>query len=375
MNKNMLKNLPVLIRASLEGDKRAVELSAFNLIRKIRNQYPDISDEIAEILTTYSSGASLTRSMGVNPPPTDNESYASLVKIEEFTTFDENLILDTKTDELISRFIKERQVSQKLISMGIRPPNSIILYGQPGVGKTMISKYLSKKLELPLITLDLSSTISSYLGKTGQNLKKVLDYAKLSPSILLIDEFDAVAKRRDDPSDLGELKRIVNVLLKELEEWPPNSIIIAATNFPDYLDKAIWRRFDLKVEVPLPSARERYELWKENLNKNEIHVDVNIIELVSSAIDNVSPSDIKQISEKVIREVIIDNTNPNLVLLEEIRDRFTGKSRDYNKVMVNKINETFKRKITQAEIANLLGISISTVNHHLKNQQNNVEER
>ncbi|MFP3718561.1 AAA family ATPase [Bacillus safensis] len=364
---NILKNIPGLIRASLDGDKRSVELTAISLIRKIKKEHPKISQEIAEIITTYSAGASLTRSMGVTPPPADNDSFLSLVKVEEIKDLSDKLILEQETDEMIQRFVRERAVSQKLLSMGIKPPNSIILYGQPGVGKTLISKYLAKELMLPLITLDLSATISSYLGKTGQNLKKVLEYAKMSPCILLLDEFDAVAKRRDDPSDLGELKRIVNVLLKELEEWPSNSVLVAATNFPDYLDKAIWRRFDLKIEVPLPGSESRKRLWKEFLNEsNTPSLTPDLLDLISTTVNQISPSDIKQICEKVVRRTVVDNGDPNLCLIQELRRRFDGNAGEFNKVMSQKLKEIYGRKISQAKIAELLGISTSTVNHHLK---------
>lgn len=89
-------------------------------------------------------------------------------------------------------------MADKLLASGVKPPTSLLLYGPPGVGKTFLTQYLSYKLGLPLITLDLASSISSYLGKTGQNLKKVIDYARSSPSILFLDEFDAVAKRKSN---------------------------------------------------------------------------------------------------------------------------------------------------------------------------------
>ncbi|MBU9710506.1 ATP-binding protein [Evansella tamaricis] len=371
MSEKVLNAIPGLIRDSLLGDKRSVELAAHMIIRKIKKNYPNISNEIAEILTTYSAGAPLTRSMGVTPPPTDNESFLSLAKVEKIDSYDENLILDNDIFEVIRRFTRERENAKKLISMGISPPNSILLYGPPGVGKTMIAKYLSHGLGKPLITLDLSATISSYLGKTGQNLKRVLDYAKSSQSILLLDEFDAVAKKRDDPSDLGELKRIVNVLLKELEDWPAQSIIIAATNFPDYLDKAIWRRFDIKLEVPLPNNTVRQQLWDVYLNKESfsIKIDNKIIELINEFVNDISPSDIKQICEKILRQVVIDESDPNIVLIKEVKDRFQGKNGEFNKLLAKQLKQIYGTKITQSNIARILGISTSTVNHHLKSDK------
>ncbi|MBD8026462.1 AAA family ATPase [Ureibacillus sp. Re31] len=337
-------------------------------MRKIKKESPNISEELAEIIANYNAGASLTRSLGVNSPPIDKDSFNSLVNIQDPALFDETIILDNEVEEIIKRFFKEREMAPKLLSNGIKPPNSLLLYGPPGVGKTMLAKYVSANLTLPLITLDLSSAISSYLGKTGQNLKKVLDYGKESPSVLLLDEFDAVAKRRDDPTDLGELKRIVNVLLKELEEWPNHSIIIAATNHPEFLDSAIWRRFDLKIEMPFPSEEQRYKLWNMRFNNEIVAIQESVLRGVAKSVEKVTPSDIKQISDKVLRQIIIDEIEPVSALINNLKDFVSGDHKgNFNKQMALALKQ-INNKISQAKIADILGISTSTVNHHLKSK-------
>lgn len=366
---NVYKQLPALIRASLEGDKRTVELSALSIIRKMKKENPQLSLELAEIIATYNAGAPFTRSMGIESPPVDKDSFMSLVNISDYSSFEETVILDKQIEESIQRFLKERELAAKLIASGVKPPNSILFHGPPGVGKTLMSKYIAHNLALPLITLDLSSAISSYLGKTGQNLKKVLEYGKNNPSVLLLDEFDAVAKRRDDPSDLGELKRIVNVLLKELEEWPSHSIIIGATNHPEFLDKAIWRRFDLKIEIPFPSEEQRFQLWKMNLNIDLVDMNDSVLRAIAKAVEQVSPSDIKQVSDYVLRQVIIDESNPTQVLISRLKEIHNGDKANFNKQMIIALKETAGLKLSQAKIAEILGISASTVNHHLKSAE------
>lgn len=365
---NLYNQLPALIRASLEGDKRTVELAANSIMRKLKKENPRVGEEIADIIVNYNAGAPMTRSLGVNSPPIDKDSFNSLVNISDHTLFDEEIILDSNIEERVYRFFKERELAKKLLVNGIKPPNSLLLHGAPGVGKTMLSKYIASKLSLPLITLDLSSSISSYLGKTGQNLKKVLDYGKENPSVLFLDEFDAVAKRRDDPTDLGELKRIVNVLLKELEEWPDHSIIIGATNHPEFLDSAIWRRFDLKIEIPLPNEDQRFKLWSSNFNNDLVEISDSIIKSISRAFDKISPSDIHQISEKVLRRVIVDNVNPVETLIKELKEFYDGDKGSFNKQLILALKESNK-KLSQAKIAEIMGISPSTVNHHLNSNK------
>ncbi|MCO7126139.1 AAA family ATPase [Sporolactobacillus shoreicorticis] len=363
----VLKHLPTLIRASLDGEKRTVELSTLSIIRKLKKEEPQLSSELAKILATYNAGAPMTRSMGIDPPPVDKDSFMSLVNISDQSEFDEIVVLNSALNNLISNFLKEREAIAKLIANDVKPPNSILFYGPPGVGKTLLSKYIAHKLRLPLISLDLSSAISSYLGSTGKNLKKVLEYGKSAPSVLLLDEFDAVAKRRDDPSDLGELKRIVNVLLKELEEWPYQSIIIAATNHPEFLDKAIWRRFDIKIEISYPDEGERIKLWDIYLNKkNVIKIDHLFLTTIAKSFEQLSPSDIKQISERVLRQVLVEDVDPIENLISQLKELGKQDSTLFNKIMVKNLKEVYKTKISQAKIAKMLGISPSTVSHHLK---------
>ena len=122
----------------------------------------------------------------------------------------------------------------------------------------MAARWIAALLGLPLLVLDLSAVMSSLLGRTGVNLRHVLDYAKSQDCVLLIDELDSIGKRRDDDADVGELKRLVNVLLQQLDDWPMLAgLLLGATNHPNLLDPAIWRRFETTVEFPLPDRAAR----------------------------------------------------------------------------------------------------------------------
>ena len=161
--------------------------------------------------------------------------------------------------DAVNRFIRERLHINELRSAGVNPPTSLALMGPPGTGKTTLARWIAKKLCLPFMLLNLASVVTSYLGQTGQNIKKALDRARLEPSVLLLDEFDALGKIRSDDNDVGEMKRIVTVLLQEIERWPDHSVIIAATNLPELIDPAFRRRFSTWIRIPLPDKKERFK--------------------------------------------------------------------------------------------------------------------
>jgi SpoVK/Ycf46/Vps4 family AAA+-type ATPase len=165
----------------------------------------------------------------------------------------------------------------------------------------MTARYLAASLSLPLITLDLAAVVSSFLGKTGQNLRRALDRAREEPCVLLLDEFDAIAKRRDDPADIGELKRIVNVLLLELEQWPAHGLLVAATNHPELLDRAIWRRFDRVLALGLPDRITRHAILEEALGQYGLRAERQIVSLCALAGDGTSPADLLRLVREAAR--------------------------------------------------------------------------
>ncbi|MBV6597576.1 AAA family ATPase, partial [Acinetobacter baumannii] len=204
--------------------------------------------------------------------PVDTYSRLQLVRVENPVIMSSIPILSESIESKLFQVVKERSLIEKLLELGLAPTKTILFEGPPGVGKTMSARWLANKLELPLIVLDLATVISSYLGKTGSNIRAVLDYASSFPCVMLLDEFDAIAKRRDDERELGELKRLVTVLLQTLDDWPESSILIAATNHSELLDPAIWRRFDLQLKFsnPTPQMIEAYiEQQHSDLKKHK----------------------------------------------------------------------------------------------------------
>lgn len=243
-----------LARVALTGRTQDVQLLLHRLVRRYRDKDGPTANAIADLLREAPTRASPLRRQPEAPLPVDRDTRLHLLKVEDPPELDHEPVFTPTLEHQLHQVVEERANAHALIEAGLHPTRSLLFTGRPGVGKTMAARWLALQLGRPLLTLDLAAVMSSYLGRTGSNLRHVLDYAKSIECVLLLDELDALAKRRDDNSEIGELKRLVTVLIQEIDDWPPSGLLVAATNHPELLDPAIWRRFEMLLEFPLPDV-------------------------------------------------------------------------------------------------------------------------
>ena len=236
--------------------------------------------------------------------PVDTESRTLLADVIYPSENIDEVILSHNNEEKLNSFILSYKNADKLNSLGIGVSNSLLLYGPPGCGKTKCAYLIARELNLPLVVARLDSLISSYLGTTAKNIRMLFEYAQKMPCVLFLDEFDAIAKARDDSNELGELKRVVNSLLQNVDSMSKDSLLLAATNHEKLLDSAVWRRFDYKLEVELPDQDALIRMmelfvgdaidlsWKE---KNELAI----------IFEGLSGADVEEIVKKAMRNAVI----------------------------------------------------------------------
>ena len=240
------------------------------------------------------------------PVPRDSEKGFPLLQIKHFNEDFDSLILNVETKAQLSQIIREFKDSDILSTYNLNYKKKILLCGKPGTGKTFSAQIMSSILNIPLIYVRFDSIISSYLGETAANLRKVFDYIENGIWIVLFDEFDIIGKNRDDIHEHGEIKRVVNNFLQMLDNYNSESILFAATNHHNLLDPAIWRRFDDVIHYELPDLSTRTALFERYLSpmKREKNLDLNKAAKQTSGF---SPADIKMITEEAIKLAIIDS--------------------------------------------------------------------
>ena len=243
-----------LIREGCIGNASSFQLRLSRLIARLRREKSPLTEVLSKGLAeAMSSRQSLSRDSAIFQPslsPVDSDSNLPLTTVQFPVQVEHTPIWAPEVDSGLKTLVNEWKNAELLITAGLEPSRTILLSGPPGVGKTLAATFLANQLDLPLVTLNLAAAVNSLLGKTGNNLAKVLAHAQSQPCVLLLDEFDAFAKRRDDGQDIGELKRVVNVLLQAIDEWPATSLLVAATNHEELLDRAIFRRFDFWLRFP-----------------------------------------------------------------------------------------------------------------------------
>lgn len=339
------------------GNAQAFQLRLSRLIARLRREKSPLAALLSKALTEASeSRLTLARDAAIQQAtlsPVDADSNLPLATVQFPVVIEHQPVWTPDIEMGLKSLIDEWLNMGRLLAAGLEPSRTVLLSGPPGVGKTLAATYLAEQLHLPLVTLNLASAVNSLLGKTGNNLVKVLSYARSQPCVLLLDEFDTFAKRRDDGQDVGELKRVVNVLLQAIDEWPATSLLVAATNHEELLDRAVFRRFDFWLRFP-ESTKTQIEILLMRIG-----CDQGLASQVSPALVGQPLSDTTRLVNRARRQAALhDDTSFEEALLTLIAPDTLGNEDIMRYLLIKRLQAEGK---SLREIGKELNIHASTV--------------
>ncbi|WP_417564079.1 AAA family ATPase [Microbacterium sp.] len=327
-------------------------------------------------LTKSSSGRTgrdrMSRSVAV---PVDRETSAPLAAL----VFPEDNatrlpIFASSVSGTIDALLLEWQHQEQLTDAGLAPSLSCLIYGPPGTGKTTLALWLAKQLGLPAVVARLDGLISSFLGTTARNLGALFDFADRYECVLILDEFDAIAKLRDDPNEVGEIKRVVNALLQNIDARAGRGITIGLTNHESLLDPAVWRRFEVQLPVPLPGSAQRIEIAKTALATDDAGGDAEA-KLLAWAAESLSGAELKTMASKLRKQRVLsqgrDRVPAELVAQLAMSTSSRGESGRVARLFLDGgsltrlLADSSDIKFSQSELAHLLGVSTKTIGRRI----------
>ena len=313
--------LKKLLRGYKASDDDAFAAAAWAIIEEERKKHHiALATDLARIMRNGHDSIGLSLRDALPPAPKDQDRGLPLLEVREPDRYMGDLILPGQTVDDLAKVADEFRQWDVLEANGLRPPHKLLFCGPPGCGKTATAEAMSNELGLPLLHVRFDAVVSSLLGETASNLGRVFDYISRGHWLVLFDEFDAIGRARDDATEHGELKRVVNAFLQMLDAFTGRSMIVAATNFEQSLDPALWRRFDEILRFERPDAEQIERMLRTKLAR----ASRPGLDLTDSAarLAGMSHAEVERVCLDLLRQVALtDRTRVGVADLAQALDR------------------------------------------------------
>ncbi len=388
--------IQALCRSALSSSREMIEHQVLRLIENYKKSGMDKEATSLEGILTKShrvqsmeplnfvisslKGEELTKSTTV---PVDKETATPILEIIFQDDLDQDAPLFNDCIKIaVDAIVNEWRNYDKLVQLNASPSRSCLIYGDPGTGKTMLAKWIAKSVGLPVVLAKLDGIISSFLGTSSRNIANLFRFANRYKCILLLDEFDALAKLRDDPQEIGEVKRIVNTLLQNLDARAEKGFTIGITNHEKLLDPAVWRRFDIQIDIPHPNYAVREIMLTEFISPLEF--TQLELKFINWCMEDATGADLRKLCDWLKRMFILEGAERRnmLELMKQFATMNTGR---VSRRIVNLLNGDMAllyRELSnneylllkQKDIALLMEMSPSTLSKHLSKNNNYVRK-
>ena len=303
-----------LVKAGSEGDQKLFRSTVEAIAAEERaKRHHQLADRLVGILSTPNLHLRSTEASRGS----EGGHGGLLFEVEPRRNY-ESLILGEELRSALIEITEEQHRRDLLRSYGLEPRHRILLSGAPGNGKTSIAEAIAAELMMPLFVVRYEAVIGSFLGETSGRLKRLFDYVRARECVLFFDEFDTLGKERGDSHETGEIKRVVSSLLLQIDALPSHVVVVTATNHAELLDRAVWRRFQLRLDVPPPSLSQKEE-WL-SLFQERLGVSLNVSpKTLAKKLDVTSFSELEQFCDDIFRRYVL--TLPNADIKEIVTAR------------------------------------------------------
>lgn len=293
-----------LLKSHFQGDDRqfcsvAMQVAA----HEAHLGHSKIAEEMRELIDKAKTRTAIVGPVLVTQPKGE---LASLLSVHYPDIKLSAMVLPAKLDSRLRRILREHKQQKRIRQHGLRPRRKLLFVGPPGSGKTMTAATLATELRLPLFTILLEGLITKFMGETAAKLKLVFDAMSSTEGVYLFDEFDALGSRRTYSNDVGEIRRVLNSFLQLLEKDDSLGLVVAATNHPDLLDRALFRRFDDVIEYALPDKSTAEGIMKNRLAGFET-AEVDWIRVLDLA-EGLSQADLSRACDEAAKNAILEST-------------------------------------------------------------------
>lgn len=302
-----------LIKSANLNDIVSFRKSVESLIAEERAKKHDIlADKLSEIISENPYKNNTT----VKPNGSGKDLVFEIVPEKQF----DDLIIEDKNLKICRDLIEEQHRSDLLRSYGLEPRNRILLTGSPGNGKTTLAEAIATHLMYPFFVIRYENLIGSYLGETATRLSNMFDYVKTRNCVLFFDEFDTIGKERGDTKETGEIKRVVSSLLLQMDRLPSYVVVITASNHPELLDRAVWRRFQIRIILEKPAVQQIEQYIKVFFKKAGININYDLKHL-SEKLEGQSYSEIETFCLDILRQTILNHQqeSPKQIVIEKLK--------------------------------------------------------
>lgn len=293
-----------IVKSAIGNDSLSLRKAIEALVADERSKnHRILADRLSELLSTQSNQFNKTT------PVIQNGARDLVFEVVPEKRFSD-LVLAKHVLEICKEVVEEHHRADLLGSYGLEPRHRLLFAGPPGNGKTTLAEAVASELMYPLIVVRYENVIGSYLGETASRLQKVFELARTRKCVIFLDEFETLGKERGDTRETGEIKRVVSSLLLQIDRLPSHTVVITASNHPELLDRAVWRRFQVKIRLPSPTREQQIQFIKNFEERTGFRFKV-AYNTLADKLGGISFSEIEEFCVDVLRRCILGRTQDN----------------------------------------------------------------